>query len=444
MNAGTDADTTSTVVTTSDGPAIDKRALTPAGRERIAREAAVLAAAAHPGVIEVIDASPDRLRTRLAGTQTWADRRAPSTEAAATAAAQLATTIADLHAVGVTHGAIASQHVVWGPRSRPILCGFAEGKLGATRDDIENDVEGLRETIAALFEPSDSDAIRVRSLLERSPDARAIADAMAGLATERTTATTPRRPRIDRARAALVGWIAALVGSLALLHTVGAHHLPTPPLDDLGSWIDSATAPTIAFTAARFVALGLGYYLLSVTCIAVIDAARHRASMRRMVPDRVEFAARAAIGAGVLASILAPFVDDPDSQGLPTALTTSIDRSPAAPPITAPATTVQPPSTTTEPATSTTAPRIETGLPAPSPTPELTPTWTVEAGDHLWAIAEETVIDAWGRQPSDGEIVEYWVALIAHNRSRLPDPDNPDLIVPGQIIELPPVGPQQS
>lgn len=68
---------------------------------------------------------------------------------------------------------------------------------------------------------------------------------------------------------------------------------------------------------------------------------------------------------------------------------------------------------------------------AADPGPE---TWIVEAGDHLWAIAAETVADRTGL--TDEETVgAYWQRLIEANRHVVGD--DPDLIHPGQIIELP-------
>ena len=61
-------------------------------------------------------------------------------------------------------------------------------------------------------------------------------------------------------------------------------------------------------------------------------------------------------------------------------------------------------------------------------------TWIVETGDHLWAIAAETVADRTGRT-DDESVGAYWQRLIEANRHIVGD--DPDLIHPGQIIELP-------
>jgi nucleoid-associated protein YgaU len=64
----------------------------------------------------------------------------------------------------------------------------------------------------------------------------------------------------------------------------------------------------------------------------------------------------------------------------------------------------------------------------------------VVGGDHLWNIAERTVADHLGRAPEDREVAAYWERLIEVNRDRLADPDNPDLLFPGQVVQLPDPG----
>lgn len=86
--------------------------------------------------------------------------------------------------------------------------------------------------------------------------------------------------------------------------------------------------------------------------------------------------------------------------------------------------------------------------PAPAPVaagpgPERRPAgeervWTVRPGDHLWAVAEQVLAEAWARPPSDAEVDGYWRALVDANRPRLRDPANPDLVFPGQLLVVPP------
>ena len=39
----------------------------------------------------------------------------------------------------------------------------------------------------------------------------------------------------------------------------------------------------------------------------------------------------------------------------------------------------------------------------------------------------------------EDDVADYWMTLIEANRRRLHDPANPDLLFPGQTLDLPPV-----
>jgi hypothetical protein len=65
--------------------------------------------------------------------------------------------------------------------------------------------------------------------------------------------------------------------------------------------------------------------------------------------------------------------------------------------------------------------------------------WVVEFGDSFWSIAEDAMGEATpGREPTEAEVAGYWGLLIAANRDRLADPGNPDLLLPGQRLVVPP------
>lgn len=68
----------------------------------------------------------------------------------------------------------------------------------------------------------------------------------------------------------------------------------------------------------------------------------------------------------------------------------------------------------------------------PVPIPRL---HTVVAGDHLWSLAAADLGEHLGRAPTDVEVAVHWTRLLAAN-PQLPDPD---LLLPGQRITLPPV-----
>ena len=82
------------------------------------------------------------------------------------------------------------------------------------------------------------------------------------------------------------------------------------------------------------------------------------------------------------------------------------------------------------PADDVSAPSVAAPLPDPNSSAT---TWTVQPGDHLWGIAEATATD-----DSLETIAAHWLRIIEINRHRLPDPGNPDLILPGLVVELPP------
>lgn len=85
------------------------------------------------------------------------------------------------------------------------------------------------------------------------------------------------------------------------------------------------------------------------------------------------------------------------------------------------------------------SPESLAGLPLPDrPTgdaalpPEPTSSVRVRPGDSLWTIAEERL----GRQATVADVVDLWHRIYARN-ARAIGPD-PDLILPGQLLELPP------
>jgi len=65
--------------------------------------------------------------------------------------------------------------------------------------------------------------------------------------------------------------------------------------------------------------------------------------------------------------------------------------------------------------------------------------WIIEPGEHLWLVAEQTVIAAHGVDADLALVADYHQLLIAANRSRLPVPADPDLVFPGMEVLLPAV-----
>ncbi len=80
------------------------------------------------------------------------------------------------------------------------------------------------------------------------------------------------------------------------------------------------------------------------------------------------------------------------------------------------------------------------GVAAPAEVPDpVAGDVTVAAGDNFWDLAEGELTEAWGRAPTDAEVVPHWQALVEANRDRLAPPGDPDLIYPGQLFVVPDV-----
>jgi nucleoid-associated protein YgaU len=74
-------------------------------------------------------------------------------------------------------------------------------------------------------------------------------------------------------------------------------------------------------------------------------------------------------------------------------------------------------------------------------TPERLPhvrTVVVEPGDSLWSIASEVTSPPGGPAADERVVGRYWRRLVEANRAQLVDPDNADLLVPGQWLVVPP------
>lgn len=91
-----------------------------------------------------------------------------------------------------------------------------------------------------------------------------------------------------------------------------------------------------------------------------------------------------------------------------------------------------------EPEAEAAPPRLATPPPTPAPAPL---EHVVQPGEHFWSIAEQVVGQRGANTNSsadaDADVESYWRALVAANRDRLVDPDDTDLLHPGQVLVLP-------
>ncbi|HVL28604.1 MAG TPA: hypothetical protein VM390_10685, partial [Acidimicrobiales bacterium] len=138
-----------------------KRADGPDEAARLRREADLLEVAAHPGLVELVglgDGAEVELRTVWVGGPSLAAADPLDVEEVAGVVAATASTLADLHAVGLVHGAVEPSHVVLDEDGRPVLCGLGSGGLageqggaGAGVLDPSADVAGLGAVLRFLL-----------------------------------------------------------------------------------------------------------------------------------------------------------------------------------------------------------------------------------------------------------------------------------------------------
>ncbi len=118
---------------------VEKRADGPVEAARLQREADVLNVAGHPGLVELVtfvDGPEPCLSTaRVEGATLaeLAEQRSLEADEVAGVVASVATTVADLHAVGLVHGAITLEHVILDGEGRPVLCSLGYGGLAGER-----------------------------------------------------------------------------------------------------------------------------------------------------------------------------------------------------------------------------------------------------------------------------------------------------------------------
>ena len=225
-----------------------------------------------------------------------------------------------------------------------------------------------------------------------------------------------------------LAWLLAVGCAAVALQWAGAGPLVGPPLSDpsrWGIWLEGRDPVVAAFSLLRLAAVAGLWYLAVVTAIG---AALRMVGAARLVrvADRVTIGPVRRMLAGGISLGLA-------ASGVVTG---------AAPALAQPS----PSSTTTTTVAAASAVvtmhRLGPADTAPAaPVPEVGPTvadrWTVKPGQCFWSIAEAVLTERWGRAPSDAEIVPYWRRLIDANRHELAHGDNPDLVFPGQVFQVP-------
>lgn len=256
----------------------------------------------------------------------------------------------------------------------------------------------------------------------------------------------------------LFGAVVAVAAVAWVLQSAGTGQLAPPPLTEpaaWGQWAADRDPLVAALAVLRVLALGAVWYLLVAT---VVGGLLRLVRPGRLVAlaDRLTIPALRRLLVATTSVTLAAGLNPTMAlaQGAPVAVTTTsttttttttTDGSRPPPTLTmrllgpepekgpaGPAATITP--GPDRPAVAATAPVVAAAAAASA-------TWTVTPGECFWSIADDVLARAWGRAPSDAEIVPYWRGLIEANRAALADRSNADLIFPGQVFVVPPPPP---
>lgn len=242
----------------------------------------------------------------------------------------------------------------------------------------------------------------------------------------------------------LVAWVGALAVVLAGAVALGSiPALAAPPLShpgSLGDWAAARGPVEAAFAVMRVVVVALACYLLFVTVLAVVlrlgRAGRLVTAFDVLTLPWVRRIVQGALGVGLVGATLAAVgsVAAGPAAGQSRTLTAADARLAADAddrPREGDDLLVRLPDVEPAPPT---MQRVDEPAAAVA---ALTAEVTLAAGDHLWSVAEKALADAWGRAPSDAELAPFWEQLVEANRDRLPDPRNPDLVFPGEVLTVP-------
>ena len=292
----------------------------------------------------------------------------------------------------------------------------------------------------------------------------------------------------------VVVWCVGLVAGTVLFHGFGGGALSTPPWAPGGwhGWLQER-GPVIATVAVlRLLVLGLCWYLVGVTVIGVVARLLRAARLlrvadaltvpwlRRLLQQGLGVTLAAAMIAGAAGSAAgaasrpaAAAVPEHAGSAQPTeaparagSLEQPDDALVSGPP--GPALVSGPPGPAgaalvrlddlplpvpfgrapgevgaelpppvTDRADVALAPRAGDGSTGPVQPDRGAHSYIVRSGDSFWRIAEQRLSATLERAPTDHELIAYWHAVIEENRGNLPDPDDPDLILPGQRLTLP-------
>ncbi len=224
--------------------AVKQSADHPDAEARLRTEAELLTRLDHPGVVQLVELDegpPVRLLTAFVGPDSWA-RQAPAEPAAMIVGlAKVASIVADLHDLGLAHGAIRAEHVLVGGDGRPVLCGLADASTDS-EDALNDDCVALGELIRSL-EAENPDAglgelEAVARRLETGGGARAATHQLDALSGPGSVPAGPTSRRSHRNLALVALAVLAVTAAVALRMAnsdqpaAGAGAVPEAPVID--------------------------------------------------------------------------------------------------------------------------------------------------------------------------------------------------------------------
>ena len=243
-------------------------------------------------------------------------------------------------------------------------------------------------------------------------------------------------------------WLVTLAATFVIAY-VGDQRLAAPPVlhpTEVMSWW-SAVGPVVgAMSVLWAVSVSVGAYwlLLCTVALAAHSAGRVIWLAHFKLPGTAHLL-RATASASILgATILASTGCGVGGGGAARSNTARIPAPPVLLPVAgAPTTTVPlglPGSAAPEPPTP--APQSSAGTTQQPSAPAVegrrgVTRWTVKPGDDLWSITESVLAGRLGYRPDDRQVAALWLRVVEANRVNLPDPDNPNLIFAGEVVDVP-------
>ena len=256
----------------------------------------------------------------------------------------------------------------------------------------------------------------------------------------------------SKARRVLALLVAGEAIAVVALHRLGGVDGFAIPRNDLARWLQQTPSEEVLLAGVRLAALVAAWWLLGSTLLYVAArVARLHGTAAALgwatLPAVRRWADRAAAVSIVAATALGvgrPAAADPPPTTSSTTAPVVIDadhRDPVRVPSRPPSSVrtgqaVDPPPVPSVPPDAQTAPVPAT----PPPAPTAGATHTVARGEHLWSIAARQVATATGKPPADlapADIAPYWLRVVEVNRPGLRS-GNPNLVYPGEVVELPP------